>query len=601
MRKWINQLGIKKKLIFYSYLIITPILLIISIFLFIRNYRNFQYLQTQTNMQSVQSLSDSMEVLQMDMIDLCTYISINNDITKILSSDDTDILNKKSKLWLQDAPMQIIQDMIALKGYIKTIALYPENGVRPYLRCIDASSYIIDLDTVRNAANYNEAIRKKGKILWLSAPKDQNDIYQANRTDKIVLHRIIYDQSKKNVLGYLVIGAEADKFTDFCKNIADRNDEGILVLSPEGNELIRYGVIDEKMIKYLTREDYLSKLYKENNSHFNFGEYIIFSSRNQTTGTYVFKILPKSDIKLQMYDIAFEPVALLMGFLAGLFPILIFVSNIVSKPLKKLCIAMENFKKGDFSQQVEVNTKDEVGIAAACFNLMVTDIKTLIDNNYGMALKEKESELIALQAQINPHFLYNTLDSLYWRAQEAGNEEIAEDILALSQLFRLVLGQGKGIITVEQERELISEYLHIQKMRFSKRFKYEIHMEEDILDACIPKLILQPFVENVIVHGLEKMGTPCELLISGKNKDGYIEFCIQDTGIGMSEEQIEAIWSLGESNQYARQRISGYAIKNVKERLELKYHEDFSLEIKSQLGKGTVVYLTVPMEKKEIR
>lgn len=601
MKKWISQLSIKKKLIFYSYLIITPILIVISIFLFIRNYRNSQRTQTEINMQSVQSLSDSMEVLQMDMVDLCTYISINNDITKILSSDQALRLNRNSKLWLQDAPMQIIQDMIALKGFVKTIALYPENGVKPYLRCIDASSYVIDTVSVRNTANYREAIEKKGKILWMEVPKGKNNIYQANRTDKIVLHRIIYDLSRKHILGYLVIGAAADKFTDFCRNVADQKDEGILVLSPEGNELTRYGVIAEKISDYLGGKEFLSANSKSSNMHFDYNQYLIFSSRNKKTGTFVFKILSKSDIKIQLYDIAFEPLILLMGFLAGLFPILIFVSNIVSKPLKKLCLAMEHFKEGDFGQQVEVNTRDEVGIAAACFNLMVTDIKTLIDNNYVMALKEKESELIALQAQINPHFLYNTLDSLYWRAQEAGNDEIAEDILALSRLFRLVLGQGKGIITVELEKELISEYLHIQKMRFSKHFNYEINIEDNILEAYIPKLILQPFVENAIVHGFEKSGTPCRVIISGREKDGYIEFCIQDTGGGMSREQVEAIWNTGESNQYARQRISGYAINNVKERLELKYHEDFSLKIESELGKGTTVYLTVPLEKRENR
>ncbi len=601
MKKWINQLSIKKKLIFYCYLIITPILIMISVFLVIRNYGNSQKLQTETNLQSVQNLSDSMEVLQKDMMDLCTYISINNDIRKILSSDDPDSLNKISKLWVRDAPIQIIQDMIALKGYIKTIALYPENGVAPYLRCIDASSYIMDINIVRNTANYQEAVKKKGKVLWLRAPKEENDIYQANRTDKIVLHRMIYDLSKKNILGYLVIGADADKFTNFCKNAMDRSDEGILVLSQEGSELIRYGEINENISKYLSSREYLSMHSKDSTKQFSYGEFMIFSSRDKKTGMQVFKILRKSDINIQVYDIAFGPLVLLMGFLAGLFPILILVSNIVSKPLKSLCIAMENFKKGDFSQQVEVNTGDEVGIAAACFNLMVTDIKHLIDNNYGMALKEKESELMALQAQINPHFLYNTLDSLYWQAQEAGNEEIGANILALSQLFRLVLGQGKGIITVEQEKELISKYLHIQKMRFENRFKFEIQMEEDILDAYIPKLILQPFVENAIVHGLEKMGKPCQLTILGKSAGNYIEFTIQDTGVGMSNEQLDAIWSTGESNQYTRQRISGYAIQNVKERLELKYHGAFSLRIESQLGKGTDIYLKVPLEKREIR
>ena len=156
-------------------------------------------------------------------------------------------------------------------------------------------------------------------------------------------------------------------------------------------------------------------------------------------------------------------------------------------------------------------------------------------------LSGKESELAALQAQINPHFLYNTLDSLYWQAMNADNEEIAESILALSQLFRLVLSQGKREVTVGQETELVSRYFQIQKMRFSKRLEYKINVEDSVKKAKIPKLILQPFVENAIVHGFENVSTPCELTVSGvrdgtrrKDRDSGRagkSFCQRGTGI----------------------------------------------------------------------
>ena len=206
--------------------------------------------------------------------------------------------------------------------------------------------------------------------------------------------------------------------------------------------------------------------------------------------------------------------------------------------------------------------------------------------------------MIALQAQINPHFLYNTLDSLYWQAQNAGNEEIAEDILALSQLFRLVLGEGKGVIPVRQEKDLITRYLHIQKMRFSKRLEYSIEMEEAILDYSIPKLILQPFVENAIVHGFENTDVIGQLIITGKENNDNIVFTIQDNGTGMRQDQVEAIWSIDESVRYSSQRIGRYAIKKVKERLELKYKKDFVLEITSEIGNGTTVKIVVPKNPK---
>ena len=258
---------------------------------------------------------------------------------------------------------------------------------------------------------------------------------------------------------------------------------------------------------------------------------------------------------------------------------------------------MEEFQKGDFTKQVEVISFDEIGEVTACFNQMVMSIKELIDNKYVMELQEKESELIALQAQINPHFLYNTLDSLYWRIQSDGNEELAEDILALSQLFRLVLGQGKGIIPVHMEKDLIANYLHIQKMRFGRRLNYEISIDEEIMEASIPKLILQPFVENAIVHGFENTEFGGSLLVTGKRKGDNLIFTVEDNGVGMSDEQIEAIWNVEDSKKYSGQRIGRYAIKNVKERLALKYQSNFKLTIESIIGKGTTVTIMIPWEK----
>ncbi len=301
---------------------------------------------------------------------------------------------------------------------------------------------------------------------------------------------------------------------------------------------------------------------------------------------------------MQIGDIVYMPVMLMIGVMLALFPLLLIISNLVTKPLRQISEAIRKFSAGDFEQQVEVSTHDEVGEVAECFNRMVGDIRTLIDENYVITLQEKESELTALQAQINPHFLYNTLDSLYWQAQEAENEELAETILALSQLFRMVLSQGKKEVTVGQEMELVSRYLQIQKVRFNKRLNYTIEVEESVRKARIPKLIVQPFVENAIVHGFENVSAPCQLKVRGKAEGDYICFEIQDTGIGMRQDQIDAIWEK-ENEKYAKQRVGRFAIKNIKERLQLKYHDDFKLEIQSDVGHGTTVTLMVPLERED--
>lgn len=601
IRNWIMKLSIRQKLVFYSYLIITPILLLISILLLLHNYHSAVQSEEDRCIQSIQSISDGISVVQNNIMEMGTYISINDEIKKILTVDEPEELNRDVRLWMNYAPMQIIEDMVAIDGQIKTVAIYPENGVNPYLNCVDRSSYIGDIEQVREQEIYDLAIREKGKFLWQRVGRYQSDTYQFNQNDKIVMYREIYDMARRNKLGYLVIGSSADIFDEMCQNALGDTQEAVVVVSEYGAELVRCGNIDEKIVSEVIAEKISEPVGKKLIQKSTWENYNVYQCRDEGTGTVVYKIVRRVGWKDLSNTIVYAPLALLMGFLIGLYPVLLLVSNIVSKPLHTLSVAMENFKRGDFSQKVEVMTQDEVGEASACFNSMVDDIRELIDKNYILALKERESELDVLQAQMNPHFLYNTLDSLYWKATESGSDEIAEDILSLSQLFRLVLNRGDGIVTVRTEVELLERYLHIQKMRFGKRLNYEISLDQTIMEEEIPKLILQPFVENAIVHGFEKADGNYMLSIIGSRDDTHMTFQVIDTGAGMSEEQMKAIWDKADSRKYASQRIGRYAIKNVKERLELIYHENYELHINSRIGQGTTVIISIPCGLKEIR
>jgi two-component system sensor histidine kinase YesM len=245
---------------------------------------------------------------------------------------------------------------------------------------------------------------------------------------------------------------------------------------------------------------------------------------------------------------------------------------------------------------VQVATHDEVGEVAECFNRMVSDIRELINRNDICEIREKESELSALQAQINPHFLYNTLDSLYWQAMNSGNEDLAETIFALSQLFRLVLNQGRKEVAAAQEVELVTRCLQIEKFRFGERLCYDIEVEEDVKKAVIPELILQPFAEYAVVHGLENVEHPCKITVTGSREQENVLFVIADNGAGMTKEQVQALFEKETEKKYAKQRGVRFAIRNIRERLQLRYGDRFSLEIESQKGEGTRVMLRVPFE-----
>ena len=596
IKRWANKLSVRKKIIFYGYMTITPVLLITCTILLFYNYNRAINERLENDILGLNALEDSVYMLQKDVEDISTYICINNEVIDILESNKVKELNSNAKLWFERAPMQIVQDMIALKGNIKTIAIYPENGVTPYLRGMDGSSYIDKFYKIRRDDIYNQVLSSEYKKIWKKVEKNDKVPYQVNRSDKIVLYREIFNLSRSKKLGLIVIGVEKKSFDELCSNGILSKNEGLIILDKNSGQLYEKGTIPDNVLEYIQKESFLKEDYKERPKHFSYGDSEIITLQGAGNSSIMCKVVPKYSMQMQIMDFAYVPLILLIAILVGMLPLLLIISRCITGPVNKLSTAIEKFSKGDFNQKIEITTEDELGQVARCFNKMVEDIKKLIEENYIITLKEKESELATLQAQINPHFLYNTLDSFYWKASDDGNEELADNIIALSELFRLVLNQGQSEITVRNEIELVSRYLQIQRMRFSNRLKYTVDIEKDIELEKIPKLIVQPFVENAIVHGFENMGTNCKISVTGRLQNDMLCFEIIDTGIGMTQAQIDAIWE-NETKDYARQRIGKYAIKNIRERLQLKYLDNFKLKIESSLGKGTKVTLCIPHQK----
>ncbi len=595
IKKWVSELSVRKKLIFYGYLIIAPVMFVISVVLLLANYQDVQTERLNNNLSHVKTLSESISVIQTEVKDFSTYICINNQIHSLLTAENPGELNKNARLWEEEAPLQLVQDMLSLKGYIKTFAIYPENGIRPYLRGMDGSVYVADMESIYGTDIYNETRNSEKGYIWRRISKGKGEVYETNREEKIVLCREMYDLSRKNPLAYIVIGFSQEYFQKLIQDTVDEATEGVLILGVDGEELCCYGAVNETVKEYLKSKNFIWMNDKERTDYFTYKNYEIICRQSGANAGIVCKIIPVYGFWKQIKDIAYMPGILLVSMLVGLLPLLVIISNLVTRPLRQVSDAIRKVSTGDFEQKVPVYTHDEVGEVADCFNHMVEDIKRLIDENYVITLRERESELALLQAQINPHFLYNTLDLLYWQAMEEDNEELAESILVLSQLFRLVLSQGKKEITVEKEMELVSCYLQIQKMRFSKRLVYDVFVDERAKGAKIPKLIVQPFVENAIVHGFEKKDGECILSVSVVLEDGYVRFDIKDTGVGMTQEQIDQVWK-EEPDRYAKQRIGRYAIRNIQERIRLKYQDDFCLDIQSTVGKGTAVVLKIPYE-----
>lgn len=593
-KKKIKDLSIRKKIISCTYVILIPLMLILCMLLTVYSYSEKKETYQESQQEMVDRLEDAINLLQQEVNYLSLNLSINYKIREILAGINTKEYVEKVELWEEETPIQMMEEIIYLKGYVKTISIYPENGVSPFLRCLDSSSYVPELWALQKSGLYEQAVEKKGEEIWIRQDQEDGELYQINYTTKLVLCREIYDFAKKKKLAFISIGISEDKVRELCSSVLQEEEEGVYLLNQEGAIIAAYGKTDNSAA-------YLGDNYKmlSEGQKGVFGGKQFFVKEIENSGCYVGKAVPQQTFWTMFREISYVPVVLMLGVLLGILPVMLFVSRVISRPLENLGDAMQQFQQGDFKHQLKVESNDEVGQVAQCFNHMVSEIEQLINKNYIMVLKKRESELAVLQAKINPHFLYNALDSIYWQAMSADDEETAESIYELSQLFRLVLGNGKEIVTVEAELQLLQRYLEIQKLRFMRQLEYHFDVEPEILQEKIPKLILQPFVENAVIHGMEKQEEACEITISGHLEDRFLKFQVRDTGVGVTEEQLKKIWEPETNKAYSSQRIGRYAIYNVKERLRLKYGDAFQLKIESKVGKGTQVTLVIPVGKEE--
>lgn len=271
----------------------------------------------------------------------------------------------------------------------------------------------------------------------------------------------------------------------------------------------------------------------------------------------------------------------------------IFISRRVSKPIKEIVSAMEKVEKGDINTRVELKeSDDEIGYMARRFNEMVESLNDLFRKNMEKQDRLRLAEIKSLQAQINPHFLYNTLDSIKWLAKLNGIEEISVIVSKLGNLLKYSINSEGDLVTVEESIFLIDSYLSIQKIRFEGKFEVEMEIDESIMKCLVPKLVIQPIVENAIVHGIENKIGKSAVRITGRRENDRIVFEVEDDGVGISEEDLE---KLRDSVALPGTKES-IGLSNIHNRIKLYYGEKYGLEIYSEKGKGTRVRVTMPVD-----
>lgn len=259
-------------------------------------------------------------------------------------------------------------------------------------------------------------------------------------------------------------------------------------------------------------------------------------------------------------------------------------------PIRELVVKIDRVEVGDFTEKCSVYPGDEIGALNREFDEMSRRLKRLIEEVYTTKIKEQEAELNALIAQINPHFLYNTLDSIHWLAVKNRDYAVGEQLEALSAIFRHVLNRGEECVTIASEVEFIRNYMAIMESRFGRRVKIQIQTEPGLEQVLIPKLIIQPLVENGILHGLEPKKEGGTILITIEVQGDNLVIAVEDDGVGADEAEI---------TEKMKNRESGkdtFALKNIDDRIKLRYGSAYGLCFESKPGKGTRVLVVMPLE-----
>lgn len=310
------------------------------------------------------------------------------------------------------------------------------------------------------------------------------------------------------------------------------------------------------------------------------------------------------------FDAIFERIVWMKNFLIIVFSVSILiiillafrVAQGITGPIEELIGRMKQVQKGDFTTAGIADltvgnslNKDEIGQLHRNFRVMIQQIDELIHENYAKQLTIKEAQFKALQAQINPHFLYNTLESINWEAKMGGQVQISRMVESLGFLLRSSISQKESIVTIGQELDIIRHYLTIQQTRFEERLVYTQEVPQQFHTCPIPKLILQPLVENAIHHALELMVEPCHISIRAVKETNGLLLMVEDDGPGMIPEILERV-RRGE----VQSKGNGIGLANIRERIVLAFGERYGLDIESAPNRGTRILLHIPLERNDL-
>ncbi len=558
---WVNGIKLRYKLaIFYSLFCFLPVML-----LFLLSFLQMRSIiddKEKLNLQSyLQQSVSSMDRTLDGYNSLSDYIAFDRTLAEAFSMEYGTPYEQYEQLTQKVDP--ILRSSSYFHGGMQRITIYTDNGMVKHDTTVAPVSEIEETDW------YQKTLEHPGLNWFVNYP--EKTLFSARK--------LAFSGAREGV-NILYMDVDYQKlFTPYAETLI--SECGLYITDQEGKLVFEESRFSGKNQNYdLTYSEFLEQ--RDRGS----ADYTILCEQSNTTGWTVWLYQPVGLAGESMRPIGvMAGVTILICIFAAVLAYFI-TSGMVSGRIERLTCLMQEVQEGSMDMQVGSDDRDEIGMLYRGFGSMMKRIRTLINEVYLGKITQKEAELKALQAQINPHFLYNTLSLINWKALAAGEEDISRMTLAMSAFYRTALNRGRNVLQVEAELSNTRAYLEIQSMLHDGDFDYEIEVQPEILQCESLNLILQPLVENAIHHGIEeKTDGRGKISVRGWKEDNCVWFMVEDNGVGMEQKVADKILTM---------ESKGYGVRNVDERIRLCYGEKYAMKVESVVGKGTKMTIHFP-------
>ena len=508
--------------------------------------------------------------------------------------EDRDIsANKKNAIITE-----MLKDILYMNQYIDHVVfILPDGQEYSVMRPPEAMT-----DTKKIQEWYEKNFQEKEQSMQM-LPVHLSDYYVGSKKENFTAARNIMNtrtiqSASQEILGTLYIDISSE-YLDGIINETKLEEGSQIYIVDKAKEEIAYNPYSSEKVEH--REEfkkYLSYMSPDH-QYMRVGENYYIYSEVPNTNWIVVECIPTYNLE-NSYQKIRNITLTVMGFSVLLLTIIYyFYSKKTNKPIKDLKIAMERIQKGDLDTRVQVGTNDEIGFLANGLNQMTLELQNHIQKVYIAEIRQREAEIEALKTQIEPHYLYNTLDVIRMTAITKDDKETAEMIDGLSGQLKYLIGGARDMVTLQAELDSVRNYFKIIKIRYENRFSLEVEVPEELLELKVPQLILQPVVENAVKHGLKpKEEGEGVVAIQGMKSEDRLEITVMDNGIGMTEEKMAYVQKLLDSQdtvKHAKSKSASIGLKNVYDRIKLIFGDTYSMEISSFEGIGTIVKYKLPV------